>query len=107
MNKSNWIHFTDEIEPGHQLQAHVCRLYNDTTPSVLKKDQLVKAGSFLARQHRPHSQHQPVEFERKLEKFSALPVMTPGWVGDVATGSSHLYTHLVRYERLIIPDLHV
>lgn len=39
--------FHRSIEPGHKLQAYVCWLYKDTTPSVFKGDQVVKDGSFL------------------------------------------------------------
>lgn len=35
------------VEPGHKLRAYVSRLYKETTPSVFKEDQVVKAGRFL------------------------------------------------------------
>lgn len=82
--------FQKRAEPGHELQAYVCRLYKVTTPSVFREDQVVKEGGFLTCQIQP-SLKGPLDF-RGSSRCSALSVTTKVDLITSLQESPSLYT---------------
>lgn len=72
---------------------------------MFKKDQEVKAGRSLVRQSHCTANARPLS-SKEARKYSARPVTTQG-ESMMSQQEAATFTHLVHYERLIIPDLHV